>query len=167
MTIIGADRPGLVELLSTCVTDHGGSWSESRLEILDGQFAGLVRVRLPGDRVESCLRALGALESQGLRVVAQPAREVADGQGMIVTLEVSGRDRPGIVHALAVVLAEHQANIRQFSSECVEPTEGAAAIFQARATIHVPAASSLAALRHGIERVAAELPLEVRFLAPD
>ena len=66
MTIIGADRPGLVELLSTCVTDHGGSWSESRLEILDGQFAGLVRVRLPGDRVESCLRALGALESQGL-----------------------------------------------------------------------------------------------------
>jgi glycine cleavage system regulatory protein len=44
---------------------------------------------------------------------------------------------------------------------------GATAIFQARATIHVPAASSLAALRHGIERVAAELPLEVRFLAPD
>ena len=167
MTIIGADRPGLVELLSTCVAEHGGSWSESRLEILDGQFAGLVRVRLPGERVESCLRALGALDSQGLRVVAQPAREVADGQGMIVTLEVSGADRPGIGHALAVGVVEHPADLRPVSAKCGESTQGTAAIFQARATIHVPAASSLAALRHGIERVAAELPLEVRFLAPD
>lgn len=167
MTIIGADRPGLVELISTCVTDNGGNWAESRLDLLDGQFAGLVRVTLPADRVEACLHALDVLKAHGLHVVARPAREVTDGQGMIVTLEVSGRDRPGIVHALAVVLAEHQANIRQFSSECVEPAQGEAAIFQARATIHVPAASSLAALRHGIERVAAELPLEVRFLAPD
>lgn len=167
MTIIGADRPGLVELLSTCVTDHGGNWSESRLGLLDGQFAGLVRVTLPGDRVEAFLHSLGVLESHGLRVVAQLAHEVPDGPGVIVTLEISGRDRPGIVHALAVVLAEHQVNIRQFSSECVESSQGEAALFQARATVCVPPSSSLAAVRRDIERIAAELPLEIRFLAPE
>lgn len=167
MTIIGADRPGLVELISTCVADHGGNWSESRLGLLDGQFAGLVRVTLPGERVEAFLRSLGALESHGLRVVAQPAREMSDGAGVFVTLEISGRDRPGIVHALAVVLAEHQVNIRHFASACVESAQGEAALFQAHATVCVPPSSSLAAVRRDIERIAAELPMEVRFLPPD
>lgn len=31
MTIIGPDRPGLVQLVAACVADHGGNWLESRM----------------------------------------------------------------------------------------------------------------------------------------
>jgi glycine cleavage system regulatory protein len=30
LTVIGADRPGLVEALSRTIADHGASWLESR-----------------------------------------------------------------------------------------------------------------------------------------
>ncbi len=46
MTIIGADRPGLVDLVASCVADHKGNWLESRMCRLGGQFAGLARAEV-------------------------------------------------------------------------------------------------------------------------
>ncbi|HTO02243.1 MAG TPA: ACT domain-containing protein, partial [Opitutus sp.] len=31
MTVIGPDRPGLVQLLAGRIADHGGNWLESRM----------------------------------------------------------------------------------------------------------------------------------------
>ncbi len=67
LTVIGPDRPGLVRTLSEAVTAHGGSWLESRMARLAGQFAGIVLVEAP----ESLLDDLRALEGQGLRIVVQ------------------------------------------------------------------------------------------------
>ena len=39
MTIIGADRPGLVEMVAARVADHGGNWLESRMCHLGGELA--------------------------------------------------------------------------------------------------------------------------------
>src|SRR2546422_10827389 len=45
LTVIGADRPGLVEALSKTIADHGASWLESRIAHRAGHFVGLLRVR--------------------------------------------------------------------------------------------------------------------------
>ena len=47
LTVIGEDRPGLVEALSETVAVHGGNWLESRMAHLAGRFAGLARVEVP------------------------------------------------------------------------------------------------------------------------
>ena len=44
MTIIGRDRPGLVESVAQVVAAHGGNWLESRMSRLGGHFAGILRV---------------------------------------------------------------------------------------------------------------------------
>src|SRR5258708_1142979 len=44
MTVIGEDRPGLVDSVAGIVADHGGNWLESRMSRLGGQFAGILRV---------------------------------------------------------------------------------------------------------------------------
>ncbi len=49
MTVIGPDRPGLVESVATLVSQHGGNWLESRMSRLGGQFAGILRIEMPGD----------------------------------------------------------------------------------------------------------------------
>jgi len=46
MTVIGADRPGLVQMVAARVADHGGNWLESRMCRLGGQFAGILRVEV-------------------------------------------------------------------------------------------------------------------------
>ena len=44
LTVIGPDRPGIVEQLSDQVLAVGGNWEESRMTRLAGKFAGLLRV---------------------------------------------------------------------------------------------------------------------------
>ena len=67
LTVIGPDRPGLVRALSEAVAARGGSWLESRMARLAGQFAGIVLVEAP----QSLVNDLRALEGQGLRIVVQ------------------------------------------------------------------------------------------------
>ena len=40
ITVIGADRPGLVELLARTLVAHNANWLESRMANLAGRFAG-------------------------------------------------------------------------------------------------------------------------------
>ena len=39
LTVIGPDRPGLVETISSTITDPDGIWLDSRMSRLGGQFA--------------------------------------------------------------------------------------------------------------------------------
>ena len=51
LTVIGPDRPGLVEELARVIAAHGGSWDESRMARLAGHFAGVVQIHLPDEAV--------------------------------------------------------------------------------------------------------------------
>lgn len=50
ITMVAADRPGLVESVAACVADHGGNWVESRMARLAGHFAGVARVTVTAAR---------------------------------------------------------------------------------------------------------------------
>src|SRR5436189_2198459 len=71
MTVIGQDRPGLVESVAAIVAEHGGNWLESRMSRLGGQFAGILRVEVPADDESSLLSALKQLEARDLTIVVQ------------------------------------------------------------------------------------------------
>ena len=47
LTVLGEDRPGLVESLASIIAAHEGNWSESRMAQLAGQFAGILRASVP------------------------------------------------------------------------------------------------------------------------
>ncbi|HEY8923057.1 MAG TPA: ACT domain-containing protein, partial [Polyangia bacterium] len=73
LTLIGLDRPGLVESVAQVVADHGGNWLESRMIHLGGHFAGILRVEVPPDRRAPLSKALEGLAAAGLRVLADEA----------------------------------------------------------------------------------------------
>jgi len=56
MTIIGRDRPGLVDSVATRVAEHGGNWLESRMSRLGGHFAGILRVEIPSEQEPSLVQ---------------------------------------------------------------------------------------------------------------
>src|SRR5262245_3807959 len=97
LTVVGADRTGLVESLADRIAAVGGNWEESRLARLAGQFAGIVLVTVPDDRADQLVAKVR--EVQGLQVTAHvvdpPATGLSGEQTM--TIAVTGNDRPGIV----------------------------------------------------------------------
>src|SRR5262245_22908330 len=97
LTLLGPDRPGLVELVAGVIAAHGGNWLESRMSHLGGKFAGILRAELPPDRLQPALAALAALESRGLKVIAEAAPGVDRGaSNRSMDLELVGLGRPGI-----------------------------------------------------------------------
>lgn len=165
LTLVGLDRPGLVESVAQLVAAHGGNWLESRMARLGGQFAGIARVTIPTAREAEVRAALVALKARGLEVtVAQdPAQTPAAKVGRAVRLELVGQDRPGIVHQITHVLAAHRVNVEELTTECVEAPMAGGMLFQAQAELLIPATADMAAIRADLEKIAADLMVDLRF----
>lgn len=162
MTIIGADRPGLVDLVAGAVAQHGGNWLESRMCHLGQQFAGILRVHVPADQEAALTRALTALASQGLQVTVAADREAeGDAAGRSIEIELVGQDRPGIVRQISRALAAHGVNVEELDTECSSAPMSGEPLFKAHARLRVPAACDLVTLRLELERIAADLMVDV------
>lgn len=164
MTVIGKDRPGLVESVARLVADHGGNWLESRMCRLGGEFAGILRVCVPGEQQDALARALQGLQAQGLRVVIQPGAEApAPSRSREAALEVVGQDRPGIVRQISAALARQQVNVEEFSSECSSAPMSGETLFTATAHLRIPETCNAADLRRELEKIAADLLVDINF----
>ncbi|MCX8156912.1 MAG: ACT domain-containing protein [Verrucomicrobiae bacterium] len=163
MTIIGPDRPGLVEQVAALVAAHGGNWLESRMAHLGGQFAGILRVAVPPEQQAALENALRQLHQAGLHVVAQagPTPPAASPAGRLLRLELVGHDRPGIVRDISRVLAAHNVNVEELETGCESAPMSGEILFRAQAQISVPPACDLAALRAALEKIAADLIVDL------
>jgi len=163
LTLLGPDRPGLVELVAGVIAGHGGNWLESRMTRLGGKFAGILRAELPADKMPAALAALAALEARGLKVYAEAApRTAAEAPERIMDLELVGLDRPGIVREISQLLAANGVNVEELTTNRKSAPMSGEMLFEARAHVRVPAAMDVAALRAGLERLATDLVVEVK-----
>jgi glycine cleavage system regulatory protein len=169
LTLIGPDRPGLVEALAEPIAAHGGNWLESRMAHLAGQFAGILRVEVPEARVAALVEALRALEGRGLRVTVEAsagAAAAAPGRRPML-LDLVGLDRPGIVREISRVLAERGVNIEELSTDRSAAPMSGELLFRSRARVDVPAHVDPAELRGRLERLAEDLLVQVTLAEPE
>jgi glycine cleavage system regulatory protein len=162
LTVIGKDRPGLVESVARAVAEHGGNWLESRMCRLGGEFAGILRVQVDEERVNAMSAALRALQSEGLNIVAQEDHSgAASAEPKCVALELVGQDRPGIVREISHVLARHGVNVEELSSECSSAPMTGEKLFKAVARLEIPASCKQASLREDLEKIANDLMVDI------
>jgi glycine cleavage system regulatory protein len=164
MTIIGPDRTGLVESVARVVAEHGGNWLESRMCRLGGEFAGILRIEIPSEKKSPLLAALEDLQENGLQLVVRADRPAAAGvSGQQTKLEIVGSDRPGIVRDITSALAWANVNVEEFSSEVVSAPMSGETLFKAVARLQLPEHCDLAALKRDLEKIAADLLVDVSF----
>jgi glycine cleavage system regulatory protein len=161
VTVIGKDRPGLVESVSAVVEDHGGSWVESRMSRLAGEFAGILRVSVPAAQADGLASALEALKAGGLRVVVERGFEESDEDGHVIVLELIGSDRPGIVHKISEALAARGVNVDELNTECDGAPWSGDTLFKAMARLRAPQSLDLDQLRESLEAIAGDLMVDI------
>jgi glycine cleavage system regulatory protein len=167
LTVIGPDRPGIVELLSTTVAAHGGNWEQSRMAHLAGQFAGILRVTVERDHVADLHRALDALATQGLRVVSEASRAHERGESRAYRLSLVGDDREGIVRDLSRALAARSVNVEELDTYCESAPMSGEQLFHARALVHLPAALPVNELQQALEALADDLMVDLKLAAAE
>ena len=167
LTLIGTDRPGLVEAVAGIIAAHDGNWLESRMTHLAGKFAGILRAELPEEKAAAALKALTGLEARGLKVVAETTARTEAGApeapaARTMDLELVGLDRPGIVREISQLLAASGVNVEELVTDRHSAPMSGEMLFEARAHVQVPRATDVAALRVALERVASDLMVEVK-----
>jgi glycine cleavage system regulatory protein len=162
MTVIGPDRPGLVESVAELVAGHGGNWLESRMSRLGGQFAGILRVEVPSEKEVALVSALKQLQERGLTTVVHPDQsKPTAGAARLSGLEIVGQDRPGIVREISRALADFDVNVEELQTECASAAMSGETLFKARAKLSIPKTCDIAALRTELERIAEDLIVEI------
>lgn len=163
LTILADDQPGIIQTVSSVLHKHGGSWTQSSMNSLAGQFAGILLASVPTANSVACQQELLGLESRGLHIVAHicdqpPAAEEA----RECVLDLVGNDRQGIVHDITTVLAAHNVNVRELET-LVEPASMAGGeLFRARAELLVPVGTDIDRLESELENLANDLMVDIR-----
>jgi glycine cleavage system regulatory protein len=165
LTVIGPDRPGIVEQLSTTIAAHGGNWEQSRMARLAGQFAGILRVTVAQDHVNELHRALDGLSGSGLRVVSEASAARERGTLQPYRLSLVGDDREGIVREVSRVLSARGINVEELDTRCESAPMSAEQLFHASALLHVPADIEIDELRATLEALADDLMVELKLVA--
>lgn len=164
LTVIADDKPGVIESVSKILRKHEGNWTQSSMSSLAGQFAGILLAHVPNDNTDVCLAELHGLESEGLRVIAH----ISDEQTTTVktheyTLDLIGNDRPGIIHEITELLANHHVNVRNLETLIEAASMGGGDLFKATAQLVIPDTTDLEGLENALEDVANDLMVDICF----
>jgi glycine cleavage system transcriptional repressor len=167
LSAIGRDRPGIVADLADLIYECDCNLEDSSMTLLGSEFAVLLLLSGEGPDVE---RRLGAackrLEwEKRLTVFFRPLEEAeahAPGRRTVpMECEVNGIDKAGIVARVARTLADHGVNITALQTQSRPGAETGTPMFTMRIRMAAPADVDRAALRGRLERVAADLRVDL------
>lgn len=156
VTVVGPDRAGIIADVTGVLAAHGGNLEDASMTLLRGHFAMTLVVRppAPAAEVEAGLAALTADGRLGVSV-----REVADAEpapavGEPWVLTVHGGDRPGIVSAVARLVADAGGNVTDLG------TRLAGGLYVLVAEVDLPVGPGAERLPVALAEVAGELGVE-------
>jgi glycine cleavage system regulatory protein len=172
LSVIGDDRAGLVDALAGPIADHDGNWDRSHMARLAGKFAGIVVVTLPDAQVDALGASLQGVQAQGLLDVriAIAAADAPIDESTLLRLHLVGQDRPGIIREVAGALAQRDVSIEELETSTQSAPMSAEALFEATASLRIPAGLDTESLQGALEDIANELMVELDvgpFTPPD
>ena len=166
LTLVGPDKPGIVERVSAVVGRSDASWQASRMARLAGQFAGVLELAVSPQKKAELLASFRELDDGALVVVAHDARaEVREKHGVVVDLV--GTDRVGLVRELSAVFSKRGVNVDELATETEEAPMVGGTVFRMTAFLQCPPGVSAEQIRGDLEAVADDLMVEMRHVKSD
>ncbi len=149
ISVIGHDRPGLVNDLAKLAADLNLSIEDSRMTVLGGEFAVLMSVAggdLALQRFETKLDRLAT--ELDLAWLFRRTGERADVEGRVpYTVSVTAMDHPGIVHKVASFFSSRDINIYNLDTVSERAAHTGTPIFSLVMEVELPPDVRIAELR--------------------
>ena len=133
LTVIAADKPGVVERVAHCIAERSGLVS-----------------------------ALEDLSTHGIRVLVGESSGAQASASKPILMTLVGNDRPGIVREITALLSQQGVNLERLSTDVLPAPMSGDPLFNAEALLQVPATLSLETLQEALETLADDLMVELR-----
>lgn len=158
-TLLGKDKPGLIDSLAQKVFNLGGNWLASSFAHMAGNFTGFVQIDLPQEKHQELIEAFSRHPDLQINLVT--GEDDLSQQLQSANIEIMGNDKPGIVQELTSVLHQFNINIVKFESSCGSAPNWGNSLFKAKAVINVPTEFDLSQLREALEDISDDLVVDL------
>jgi len=158
-TLVGQDKPGLIDSVAQTVFDMEGNWLASNFSHMAGHFAGFVQIELPQQKHHELVDKFS--QHPGLQIHLVEGLDADNSDTITAQVEVMGNDKPGIVQELTAILNQFNINILKFESSCESAPNWGSSMFKAKARISVAPEFDMDPLREALEGIANDLMVDI------
>lgn len=141
LTLTGTDRVGIVDEVTQFLLDLNGNIDTSRMSRLGGEFAILMLVSLPSDRIARLEQEIPRLLARGYKVTATPTAQTyaqAHAGWLPYQIEVFGADHEGIIHEIAHTLSQSGISIETMETDTTRAPISGSPMFSMTALVVAP-----------------------------
>jgi glycine cleavage system transcriptional repressor len=165
ITASGEDRIGLVDRLSSRITESGCNIEESRMAVLGGQFALIMLLSGPWNVLSKLEGQMGPLGDQlGLSIIHKRTQKRERTRPAIpYEVDVVAMDHPGIVRDLASFFARNGINIEELQTDTYPAPYTGTPMFSVTMTVGINADVHIPTLRGNFLDYCDDLNLDASF----
>ncbi|WP_087016229.1 glycine cleavage system protein R [Thaumasiovibrio subtropicus] len=151
ITIAGHDRPNLMNQLAATTHSLGGKWLVSKLNRLDNQIAGIIRIDVPNQSAVQLKAALSEITECHVRIIDD--LEPLSSSVQKVSLSVESQDRPGLVHDLTQRLDDLGVHTLAMENTRIGVPDAGKTVFMANLDVEVPVEMEIEQLLNSVETI--------------
>lgn len=164
LTLTGTDRIGIVEHVTELLLKYGTNVEASRMAHLGGEFAMLLYVSIPQNRLPDLTEGVRVLQDEGFQVSTKSTEmssSAAYAGWVPYEVKVTGADHEGIIYNVTHHLAERGINIETMDTNLTQAPMSGTPLFTMSAIVVVPPDLTSSEIRRNLERVGDELNVNV------
>jgi glycine cleavage system transcriptional repressor len=164
LTSSGRDRVGIVERISEIILQFDGNVESSRMVRLGGDFATLMFVTAPEEKIEALRSALDEIHfaAYDIHTHLSEVSEPEEKSATTCAITVLGADHMGIIHQVSRYLAEQGISVETMTTEVVAAPMSGSPLFTMSAVVKVPPQLGVDDLREALEFIGGETGVDTK-----
>ena len=164
LTASGRDRIGIVEQMTELILRFDGNVESSRMVRLGGDFALLMFVTAPENKIEALRTALTEVHyaTYDVQTRLSEVSEPEETSAVPCAITVLGADHMGIIHQISRYLAEQGINLETMTTEVVAAPMSGSPLFTMSAVVRVPPHLGVDDLREALEFIGDEVGVDTK-----
>lgn len=149
MSALGRDRVGIVDQISRAIFEQDCSITDSRMTVLGGEFAILVLIEGPWNKLAKLEDQVEELQTRHELTIVTKRTEQRPTEANLLpyAVDVVALDHPGIIYNLASFFSQRGINIEDMTSATYSAAHTGTSMFSVHMSVGVPAKIQISALR--------------------
>ncbi|CAB1083192.1 hypothetical protein D1AOALGA4SA_10771 [Olavius algarvensis Delta 1 endosymbiont] len=169
VTAVGPDKVSTVEIIADVATGHQANIEESRMARLGGEFAVIMMLSIPDEKLQPLSEALQFLQEKGLTITAKRTdlSRADEFRGYIpYEIKVLGADHEGIVYKVSRYLAAEGINVEEMETRVTPAPNTGTPLFSMWAMVQAPPKRTLSQLRRKLADLGETIDVDIEVKLP-
>ena len=149
VSVLGTDKPGIANDLTTIATEHGCNIVDSRMAVLGGEFAVIMMLSGSWSSIAKFESNIGVIEKKlGLLTLVKRTEMVSNKSNLMpYIIQVVALDSSGIIKEISTFFSSQMINIENLQTDTYKAPHTGAPMLVLNMTVNIPVDMHIADLR--------------------